>query len=251
MRPTTPAGAASGRKFKRCHRPVVRPGPPRRRVPRAAGARRHRAAPLRRHRRRAAGATSRRQGRRHHRRACAAPARPRPRSSATVGEAVAARRHHRRARRALPRGRASPPAATPARSNYGEPFPKSICTSVNEVICHGIPDGRALRDGDIVNLDVTLFREGVHGDTNATFSSAPVDDRQPPARAASPGECLERGIEAVRPGRPDQRHRPGHPGPRRGRGLRRGARLHRPRRGTEFHTGLHILHYYEPRDARR
>src|SRR5918992_4742068 len=48
-------------------------------------------------------------------------------------------------------------------------FPKSLCTSVNEVICHGIPDARPLEDGDIVNVDITAFVGGVHGDTNATF----------------------------------------------------------------------------------
>ena len=50
-----------------------------------------------------------------------------------------------------------------------------MCTSVNEVICHGIPDTRALQDGDIVNIDVTLFLNGVHGDTNATFFVGEVD----------------------------------------------------------------------------
>ena len=61
-----------------------------------------------------------------------------------------------------------------ARNVYPSPlgykgFPKSVCTSVNEVICHGIPDDRALVDGDIVNVDVTVYVDGVHGDTNATF----------------------------------------------------------------------------------
>ena len=61
-----------------------------------------------------------------------------------------------------------------ARGVYPSPlryrgFPKSVCTSVNEVICHGIPDDRALVDGDIVNLDITVYVDGVHGDTNATF----------------------------------------------------------------------------------
>ena len=51
-------------------------------------------------------------------------------------------------------------------------FPKSVCTSVNEVICHGIPDDRPLEEGDIVNLDVTLYRDGVHGDCNAPSGSA-------------------------------------------------------------------------------
>ena len=72
---------------------------------------------------------------------------------------------------------------------------------MNEVICHGIPDDRALREGDIVNIDVTLFREGVHGDTNATFFVGQVD-----AASAhlvdTTRACLEAGLAAVTPGRP-------------------------------------------------
>jgi len=64
--------------------------------------------------------------------------------------------------------------AYPSPLNY-RGFPKSLCTSVNEVICHGIPDDRPIEDGDIVNLDVTIFREGVHGDTNRTFLAGDVD----------------------------------------------------------------------------
>lgn len=58
--------------------------------------------------------------------------------------------------------------AYPSPLNYGK-FPKSVCTSVNECICHGIPDSRALEDGDIVNIDVTVFLDGHHGDTSKTF----------------------------------------------------------------------------------
>ena len=54
-------------------------------------------------------------------------------------------------------------------------YPKSLCTSVNEVICHGIPDSTVLKDGDIINLDVTIYLDGVHGDTNATFLVGEVD----------------------------------------------------------------------------
>ena len=57
----------------------------------------------------------------------------------------------------------------PSPLNYSG-YPKSVCTSVNEVICHGIPDARVLLDGDIINLDVTCYFNGVHGDTNATFA---------------------------------------------------------------------------------
>ena len=55
-------------------------------------------------------------------------------------------------------------------------FPKSLCTSVNEVICHGIPDSRRLEDGDIVNIDITGFLDGVHGDTDATYLCGDVDE---------------------------------------------------------------------------
>src|SRR5688572_9220322 len=55
-------------------------------------------------------------------------------------------------------------------------FPKSLCTSVNEVICHGIPDSRVLEDGDIVNIDITAYVDGVHGDTDATYLCGTVDE---------------------------------------------------------------------------
>ena len=65
-------------------------------------------------------------------------------------------------------------------------FPKSCCTSLNEVICHGIPDSTVIEDGDIVNIDVTAFIDGVHGDTNATFLAGDVDRGGAPARRAHP-----------------------------------------------------------------
>jgi methionyl aminopeptidase len=78
-------------------------------------------------------------------------------------------------------------------------FPKSLCTSVNEVICHGIPDSTRLRDGDIINRDVTIYLDGVHGDTNATFCVGEVDETS--ARLVQvTRECLEVGIAVVRPG---------------------------------------------------
>ena len=78
-----------------------------------------------------------------------------------------------------------------ARGGYPSPlhykgFPKSLCTSVNEVICHGIPDDRTLLDGDIVNCDVTIYLQGVHGDCNATFLVGDVDDDGPQARPGHP-----------------------------------------------------------------
>ena len=93
----------------------------------------------------------------------------------------------------------------PSPLGYGGPsntFPKSVCTSVNEVICHGIPDSTRLRDGDIVNIDVTVFLDGVHGDTNATFFVGGEEACDPLSRrlVRVTRECLDLGIAAVRPG---------------------------------------------------
>jgi methionyl aminopeptidase len=91
-----------------------------------------------------------------------------------------------------------------ARGGYPSPlgyngFPKSLCTSINEVICHGIPDSTALKDGDIINLDVTIYLDGVHGDTNATFLVGDVDEASRRLVEVT-RECLDKGIAAVRPG---------------------------------------------------
>jgi methionyl aminopeptidase len=133
----------------------------------------------------------------------------------------------------------------PSPLNYND-FPKSLCTSVNEVICHGIPDDRALIDGDIVNLDVTVFLDGVHGDTNATFPVGTID----PASAdliRVTRECLDRGIAAVKPGRQIreigraiQAHAEGH-----GYGVVRAFVGHGI--AEQFHTDLQIPHYDDPR----
>jgi len=80
-------------------------------------------------------------------------------------------------------------------------YPKSICTSVNEVICHGIPDDRPLQEGDIVNVDVTAFIGGMHGDTSATFPVGSVDHTLQ-ALIDVTREATLRGIAAVAPGRP-------------------------------------------------
>ncbi|HEY0259078.1 MAG TPA: type I methionyl aminopeptidase [Lacisediminihabitans sp.] len=79
-------------------------------------------------------------------------------------------------------------------------FPKSLCSSINEVICHGIPDDTVLEDGDIVNIDVTAFKNGVHGDSNQTFV---VGEAAPEAvdLVDRTRESLNRGIKAVAPGR--------------------------------------------------
>jgi len=88
--------------------------------------------------------------------------------------------------------------AYPSPLNYNY-FPKSCCTSVNEVICHGIPDDRALVDGDIVNIDITLYYDGFHGDLNATFFVGNVDDESKRLVQVT-RECLDKSIAACRPG---------------------------------------------------
>ncbi|MEO8829391.1 type I methionyl aminopeptidase [Lapillicoccus sp.] len=80
-------------------------------------------------------------------------------------------------------------------------FPKSLCTSVNEVICHGIPDSRRLEDGDIVNIDITAFIDGVHGDTDATYLCGDVDEESR-LLVERTHEATLRGIKAALPGRP-------------------------------------------------
>jgi methionyl aminopeptidase len=79
-------------------------------------------------------------------------------------------------------------------------FPKSLCTSVNEVICHGIPDDRPLEDGDIVNIDITAFIGGVHGDTDATYLCGDVDEESR-LLVERTHEAMMRGIKAAIPGR--------------------------------------------------
>ncbi|MEO7061308.1 MAG: type I methionyl aminopeptidase [Lapillicoccus sp.] len=79
-------------------------------------------------------------------------------------------------------------------------FPKSLCTSVNEVICHGIPDSRPLEDGDIVNIDLTAYVDGVHGDTDATYLCGDVDEESR-LLVERTREAMMRGIRAAVPGR--------------------------------------------------
>ncbi|TVU32061.1 hypothetical protein EJB05_23779 [Eragrostis curvula] len=90
---------------------------------------------------------------------------------------------------------------TIARGGYPSPlnyhfFPKSCCTSVNEVICHGIPDARKLEDGDIVNIDVTVYYKGVHGDLNETYFVGNVDEASKQLVRCT-YECLEKAIAIV------------------------------------------------------
>ncbi|POW00514.1 hypothetical protein PSTT_13075 [Puccinia striiformis] len=90
------------------------------------------------------------------------------------------------------------------RNSYPSPlgyflFPRSVCISLNEVICHGIPDARPLEEGDIVNLDVTLFHEGFHGDLNATYPVGKISEESEHL-IKSTRRCLDRAISICRPG---------------------------------------------------
>ncbi|GAA2497750.1 type I methionyl aminopeptidase [Streptomyces thermolineatus] len=125
-------------------------------------------------------------------------------------------------------------------------FPKSLCASVNEVICHGIPDSTVLTEGDIVNLDVTAYIHGVHGDTNATYLVGEVDEESR-LLVERTRESLNRAIKAVRPGRQinvigrviesyAKRFNYGVVRDFTGHGI-----------NTSFHSGLIVPHYDDPR----
>jgi methionyl aminopeptidase len=89
--------------------------------------------------------------------------------------------------------------AVPAPLNYNG-FPKSICTSVNQVVCHGIPsDSKVLKHGDIINIDITVIKDGFHGDTSAMFAVGRVDSHNQRLIQITQ-ECLYRAIDIVKPG---------------------------------------------------
>jgi methionyl aminopeptidase len=134
----------------------------------------------------------------------------------------------------------------PAPLNY-KGFPKSICTSVNHVVCHGIPGPKVLRNGDIVNVDITVIKDGFHGDTSKTFFVG-----APSVRAKrlvdTTLECLYRGVRQVRAGamlsevgKAIQKHAEsqGYSVVREfcGHGI-----------GREFHEEPQVLHYYDARN---
>ncbi|KAL4635840.1 methionine aminopeptidase 1D, mitochondrial isoform X1 [Arapaima gigas] len=90
--------------------------------------------------------------------------------------------------------------AYPSPLQYGG-FPKSVCTSVNNVVCHGIPDSRPLQDGDIINIDVTVYLEGYHGDTSETFLVGAVDNNGKQLVEVA-RRCRDEAIAACQPGAP-------------------------------------------------
>ncbi|WP_086828528.1 type I methionyl aminopeptidase [Allokutzneria sp. NRRL B-24872] len=135
--------------------------------------------------------------------------------------------------------------AYPSTLGYRQ-FPKSCCTSLNEVICHGIPDSTVISDGDIVNVDVTAFIGGVHGDTNGTFLAGEVDEESR-LLVERTREATMRAIKAVKPGR--QINVIGRVieayAKRFGYGVVRDFTGHGI--GRSFHSGLVVLHYDEPK----
>ena len=127
-------------------------------------------------------------------------------------------------------------------------YPKSLCTSLNEVICHGIPDDTVIADGDIVNIDITAYIGGVHGDTNATFCAGAVDEESR-LLVERTKEAMMRGIRAVAPGRPlntvglvIEKY-----AGRFGYGVVRDFTGHGI--GKTFHSGLVVPHYDDPRNT--
>ena len=134
----------------------------------------------------------------------------------------------------------------PSPLNYNG-YPKSLCTSVNEVICHGIPDSRKLEDGDIVNCDVTIFLDWVHGDHSETFLVGEVDDESKRLVTVT-RECLYLGIGAVTAGGPlnaigkaIQDHAEAN-----GFGVVREFIGHGT--GPIFHMPPNVTHYFDPRN---
>ena len=125
-------------------------------------------------------------------------------------------------------------------------YPKSLCSSLNEVICHGIPDSTVLLDGDICNIDITAFIGGVHGDTNATYLVGDLVDEESKLLVERTRDATRRAIAAVAPGRPlnvigrviesyARRFNYGVVRDFTGHGI-----------GTSFHSGLVVPHYDDP-----
>ena len=132
----------------------------------------------------------------------------------------------------------------PSTLNY-HGFPKSVCTSVNEVICHGIPDSRVLLDGDIVNVDVTIYLDGMHGDCSTTVAVGTIDQASKDLMKIT-HECLMIGIGTVQPsslirdiGRAIESHAHDH-----GYGVVRAFVGHGI--GELFHMDPQVPHYYDP-----
>lgn len=134
--------------------------------------------------------------------------------------------------------------AVPAPLNY-KGFPKSICTSVNHQVCHGIPGDKTLKNGDIVNIDITVIKDGYHGDTSKMFFvGKPSIQAERLVRITR--ECMLKGIEAVKPGARlgDIGHAIQHHAEQHNFSVVREYCGHGI--GREFHEDPQVLHYGEP-----
>lgn len=138
--------------------------------------------------------------------------------------------------------------AIPAPLNY-KGFPKSICTSINHVICHGIPSDKALKNGDIMNIDVTVILDGWYGDTSRMFYVGDKISVKAKRLTEVTYDCLMMGIEVVKPGVKINEI---------GRVIQEYAENNRfsvvrdfcgHGLGKVFHEAPSVLHYYEPRDT--
>ncbi len=137
--------------------------------------------------------------------------------------------------------------AYPSPLNYMG-FPKSICTSVNEVVVHGIPDNRMLQDGDILNCDVTVYAHGMHGDCSETLFVGAVDA---PAKklVQVTWECLLRAIDVVRPGAKFNAIGQAVEAHARQNGFSIVREFSGHGIGENFHMAPYVVHFYEPENT--
>ena len=140
--------------------------------------------------------------------------------------------------------------AIPAPLNYApsghHPYPKSICTSVNHQVCHGVPSDKKLKTGDIVNIDVTTIKDGYHGDSSRMFY---VGEPSIQARRLCEitYECMWLRHRSGQAGRASGRYRPCHPAACREQWIQRGARILRPWHRREISTkNPQVVHYGKP-----
>lgn len=137
-----------------------------------------------------------------------------------------------------------------ARGGYPSPlhykgFPKALCSSINEIVCHGIPDDRPLREGEIVNLDVTIFLDGVHGDHSETLCVGEVDPEAAHLVEVT-RECMWRGIDAIRPGEPLNAIGAAIEGHAVDHGFSVVRTFVGHGIGAQFHTAPSVPHYFDP-----
>ncbi len=137
--------------------------------------------------------------------------------------------------------------AYPSPLNYMG-FPKSICTSVNEVVVHGIPDNRRLKEGDIINCDVTVYAHGMHGDCSETVFVGEVDTEAKKLVQVT-WECLLRAIDVVRPGNKFNAIGQAVEAHARQKGFSIVREFTGHGIGEHFHMAPYVAHFYEPENT--